>query len=90
MKFKRFEVRNADIAAEEFEKLFPDLNTPLRDVIEDKVSAILGRLSIDLSKFDDVLHKAHGPYEREQGWSMAELLRKRYGHLECLFIETLL
>lgn len=53
------------------------------------MSIVSKHLCIDILKFDDWLHVAHGDYE-ESGMSMKELIRENYGEKGVRLIEELM
>ena len=53
------------------------------------MSMISKRLTIDMFKFDDWLHKQHGDYE-SQGLSMSGIIYRKYGKEAKEFIESFL
>ena len=54
-----------------------------------KMSIIFKRLTIDIFKFDDWLHKQHGDYEKD-GLSMSGVITKYYGKEANEFINSFL
>ena len=74
----------------EFTQLFPDINQPLNRIIDETLSMMQHKPVIDILKLDDILHEVHGDYEGDHGWSMKDLINKKYGDLAMLFVESLI
>jgi hypothetical protein len=61
-------------AHEWFRKFFGE---PLNPYLDGEMMLCFHRPMLDLDKFDQMLHKRHGEYEK-QGLSMKDLLEKEY------------
>lgn len=70
----------------EWHKRFPKLNpSQYMDIL---IWVATRKVSIDVIKLDDWLHKQYGNYEENRGLSMKELLAVEFGEQTAKFVET--
>ena len=64
-------------------------NVNIGDYYDGMMSVMLGKITIDMFKFDDYLHRLYGEYELEEK-SMSDIIIEKYGIEANIFINQLI
>ncbi|MDR2650852.1 MAG: hypothetical protein LBC68_00860 [Prevotellaceae bacterium] len=64
-------------------------NVPLGWFYDGLTTVCMGRICIDITKFDDYIHKLYGDYE-DRGLSLEELIIEKYGSMAANILDKLL
>ena len=59
------------------------------DYYDGMMSVMLGKITIDMFKFDDYLHRLYGEYELEEK-SMSDIITEKYGIEANIFINQII